>query len=646
MISRTFRRFAASRRSAVAVIMAISLVPLMLLVGIAVDFTFLYQSRTQTAFASQAASTQALRIAAATYALEVANGSTSTVAAQHAIAAGNTLGNLWFDANLGSLTRATLASRSTNTTYDGNTTGVANPNLPPNFTAVVTDTASYPPIFNPLFGSTRNWSYSSNATGTSSYAYAQILLMLDTSGSMLIGANQPDILTMERGSVCPIYTAFQPSDYQPKSAVFYNSPAGYYTTALNSLSSGYYTDAIKEGQANSDGDELDFTTIPNYSDPTKTSPNTDNTGHCASGHGAGSAYLYYSGQNATAPAIDCALACHSSQNTFTANGTTYPADLYGLARSENVTLRIDVMFSATEQVIKDMQSSEAVANQLSVGIYQFNADVLPIATGSSGAASTAGGSGDALPEATTDLAGALSAVQAVDYKVTPSETKIPLLQYENTAYSKANLAANPEVTKEGGVTNFKLSMADLISGTFPTTTQGKLVNAGAGATAATPLKFMFIVTDGMDDSDAGNGGGESGVRVIGDMTSISGENAGTGNCSAIKKLGYTVYVLYVTYYPLADTSYYRYSMNANAATLADFSAKFPSAGSATAQTLSEVPSVTSLPQRYTQSPEAQALQACASNAADFYQASSASDIQTALNQMLKSALASTIRLTN
>jgi hypothetical protein len=45
-------------------------------------------------------------------------------------------------------------------------------------------------------------------------------------------------------------------------------------------------------------------------------------------------------------------------------------------------------------------------------------------------------------------------------------------------------------------------------------------------------------------------------------------------------------------------------------------------------------------------PTAEALVNCASSPTDFYSAASDTDIQTALNAMLKSALASTIRLTN
>lgn len=643
MINRFAARFAENRRAAVAVIMAISLVPLMLLVGIAVDITFLYQSRTQTAFASQAAATQAVRIAAATYQVEVANGSSSTLAAQHAIAAANTVGNLWFNATAGTLIRTSLTAPSTNTTFDGATTGAVNTSAPPNFSATVTVTGTYPPIFDPIFKSTTNWVYASNATATTTYSYAQILLMLDTSGSMLIGADDttqnPDIQTLEENTVCPAQGDIIPSE------------AGQYANTVaggHALSDGEYESDVGAPQ---DKDAVDFTKIPNYSpgsgdalyvDGTVNNGNTFN-GTCQSNFGLKSPAYYYPNKSepSTTAGDPCALACHFSSNKFTysANGKSYFADYYGLARLENdlskanggpgVHLRIDVLFSATEQVIQDMETSEAVANQLSVGVYQFNTDVSAIASGAAA---------DSLPEATSDLSTALSEVEADDYQITPTETAIP--QLINGATS-LNTTAN--TAGEGGDTNFPLSLNDLQNGNPVALKAGKkqpLTVSGNGAAAATPEKFMFIVTDGLEDDSPNNGGGENGANVMGEMTSISGETAGTGSCSYLKNtLKYTVYVLYVTYYPIAAKAYYAPAVEGSRPTNEATNGDYPADINASDQVITETPTQTT-------SPTAKALQACATSPTDFYQASSSADIQTALAAMLKSALASTIRLTN
>jgi hypothetical protein len=630
-------RFMKTRRSAVAVIMAVSLAPLMFLIGIAVDYTFLSQDRTQTAFAAEAAATQATRVAAATYAFEVAQGNPNqSNAAKIAIDDANVAGNLWYAAELGTLTRGTTAAPVTVTTYDGYTTGQINASAPPNFTAQVTDNTSYPPIFNPLFGRTTPWAYNSAATATSQFSYAEILLMLDTSNSMLIGADQTDIQTIEDNSVCPKF--------------------GYIADASgnNNLATHphwYEYQAADNDQIFFNGPSATVPTVANY--PGKSISDTSES--CNPGYGTGTAAGDGMGTG-TAPISNCALACHTTTQTFTDNNPdpgsglksgTFYADPYGMARREGVNLRVDVVLNATEQVIQSMANSEAVANQLSVGVYQFNADISPIATGINYGQT----GGDVLPEATTNLTTALAKVDAVDYKLNPSEQAIPPLTHNTAPATGLNLASTPPTISETGNTNFSKSLNDLIAGNATGGVAGKLSASGSGATPSTPLKFMFIVTDGMQDSAPQNGGGENGGRVIGGMTSIAAEQAaaaaGTPSsaaaCSTLKEqLGYTVYILYVTYYPLAsNNAYYSYLENTDAATNGDFAADI----NASPQLLTEVPSE-SAPQKFADSPTGQALQACASSPSDFYQASSSSDIKTALATMLKSALASTIRLTN
>jgi Flp pilus assembly protein TadG len=626
------RHFVSTRRSAIAVTMAIALVPLILLIGIAVDITFLSQARTQTAFASQAAAASATRIAAATYALEISQGATATNAATLAVNAANEAGNDWFTADLGNYVRGTLASGPTTTTkYNGVTSGQGTTAGPPDFTASITSATSYPPIFDPIFGSTKNWVYSSGATATTNFSYAQILMMLDTSNSMLIGADPSDIATMEGNSVCPKFG-------------YLSIAAG--MTDMHNLQTWY-------GWQSADSDQILFnsaTAVPNYVDPS--GGVSDQSGHCASGYGTGSA-VGNSVTSGTASLNSCALACHSTSATYTdtnppagfKSGTFY-SDLYGMARREGVTLRLDVVLSATENVISDMESSEPTQGQLSVGVYQFNSDVLPIVTGINAGQS----GGDTLPEATSNLTTALTEVQNVDYNHNPNEKAIPALVNET---STLNMTSSPPTAALVGNTNFVKSLNDLVAGNATGGSSDALTASGDGSTAAKPQKFIFIVTDGMQDSAPANGGGENGIRVIGDMTNIAAENAAakaqaaTTNavCSTLKyTLGYTVYVLYVAYYPLAtNIAYYNYLEKPDAATSSDF----PSDSYTTPQILTEVPSESAVNnQKFKDSPGGQALQACASSPTDFYAASSSSDIQTALTSMLKSALASTIRLTN
>jgi Flp pilus assembly protein TadG len=626
-------RFGKTRRAAVAVIMAVSLAPLMFLIGIAVDYTFLSQDRTQTAFAAQAAATQATRVAAATYAFEVAQGNTNqTNAAKIAIDDANIAGNLWYNAELGTLTRGTTATPSTNTTYDGGTTGAVNTATPPNFAATVSDNTSYPPIFNPLFGRTSPWVYGSSATATSQFSYAQILLLLDTSGSMLIGADQGatgDIAKLENATVCP------------QQGTLISTDAGGNIPGGSPLNGGDYA------SASVDNDAVNFLNVSNYKNPKSA---TDQTEPCVTGGtNYGVSPSTYNGLGGSTAGTPCALACHFT--TQVSSVTHNYADYYGLARYLGINLRLDVLFGATEQVIQDMQSGEAVANQLSVGVYNFNTDVFPIVTGSTGGGGT-------LPEATSDLASALSAVNAVDYKQNPLETSIPQLINGSTVSS----VPSKSVANEGGDTDLPLSLQDLEAGNAVSQKNGKnqpLTATGDGSTPAKPLKFIFIVTDGMEDDSTGNGGPANSSptgNVEGEMTSIAGEAANTGTCSYLKNsptgspagLGYTVYVLYVDYYPVANGAYYTAPTPGGRYTNTNTNTDFPSDKNANIQTLTEVTSEAGQPNdaEYKDAPIAKALQACASSPSNFYEANSSASIQTALNQMLKSALASTIRLTN
>jgi len=643
------RQFMSTRRSAIAVIMAIALVPLILLIGIAVDFTFLSQARTQAAFASQAAAAAATRIAASTYALEISQGNTATNAAKLAVAAGEEAGNDWFAANLGTYVRGSLISGPTTTvTYNGTNGSNGTTAGPPDFTASIQSTTSYPPLFDPLFHSTQNWVFGSNATATTQYSYTQILLMLDTSSSMLIGANsgvngetENDVLTMEQGTVCPANGTLAAKGngvnvpLTTNVALNTNYLAGHPTWTNYPVSP---TQPVAQDYLynTNDGDNAYLNSAPNYpgTGPTDYAETCKKVGGLQSGYGT-----------TGIAGVPCALACHYSTTTSPVTG--YSEDYYGLARSENVKLRLDVLFSATEQVIEDMESSEPVSGQLSVGVYQFNTDVFPIVNAS------LGGSG-ALPEATDNLSQALTLVEKDDWQTNPGETVIP--QLINTTNGGAYIAPNSTTASIGGDTNFPLSLQDLEAGNaVPTSSNGNkqpLTATGSGTTAAAPQKFIFIVTDGLED-DSPNNGSSSTQNVMGEMTSITEEakgKNGNGVCSTLKNtLGYTVYVLYVDYNPVADFSYYGLPGGGggtrvpNAYTAEDYPA-YSSVANTSVQDLTAVEGTNG--PTFTTAPIAQALQACASTTSDFYEANSPTQIQMALTSMLKSALASTIRLTN
>ncbi len=135
----------------------------------------------------------------------------------------------------------------------------------------------------------------------------------------------------------------------------------------------------------------------------------------------------------------------------------------------------------------------------------------------------------------------------------------------------------------------------------------KVQPGGDGTTPAAPRKNLFIVTDGLEDYSPAN-------RYIGQMTNPLNETT----CAALKAKNFAIYVLYTPYYPLPNPFY----LNNGARLAVEAPITNPSLSIAAA------------------------LKACASQPSYYYQASSVADINSAMQQMLASALNSPGRITH
>jgi Flp pilus assembly protein TadG len=599
-------RFRHGRRGAIALVFALSLVPLTMLVAMSIDYSFYAQAKAQYQLAGDAAATYAIREANATYVIESATpGVTTATATAVSIAAGQTAGLNWFNSQLATLPRAYTSGTPTVTVKSTNTTATA----PAGFSATVSYTGIYPPFFDLIFNTTKNWYVIGSSSAATGYSYAEILLLLDTSGSMLIGANQSDVVALSDVTACI------PNSEIGKVWTSATRPLGF-----NQFSSLYNTDPR---------DEIDLANVSGLNSATGQCKNT-------------SSVTYNNGQAAVAP---CAFACHTTTVTA-ADG--YTEDYYGIARRLNphqtpsasggVTLRLDAVFLAAENVIQDMQSAEQASGQFSVGVYQFNDDVSPIVDGSTAA-------GDASTEATANLSTALQEVEADDWMKTPSETTVPIM------------SAAGETTD---FTNFPLAMTHLQNGTFQNSsftgavTLSPLTPAGSGATAGLPQKDLFIVTDGMEDSGPNSAVG----RLMGEMAGVTAEGgAPTATtpalCSYLKKtLGFTIYVLLITYNYVPD--YFYYLVPAGEPSTPYTNEDFPLLTSAKAgienwvegdntNNTYEAVDPDPLPKS---PPDYQGLAACASTPTDIFTATSSADISAKMSLILKSALSSTIKLTD
>jgi Flp pilus assembly protein TadG len=183
----------------------------------------------------------------------------------------------------------------------------------------------------------------------------------------------------------------------------------------------------------------------------------------------------------------CAFACHESD--------TSPNDYYGLARSLNVTLRMDLVAQATQNLMTTAQSTETSNNaNYRAAIYTFNTGFNTI----------------------TSLTSSLSTAKSQAANINLYE--VPYQNWNSDA-----------------ITNYTSAMTQINS---------IMPNPGNGTNQRgdTPQEVLFIVTDGVEDEMV------SGSRVQALMD--------PSYCTTIKNRGIRIAVLYTTYLPLPTNAWY------------------------------------------------------------------------------------------
>ena len=181
----------------------------------------------------------------------------------------------------------------------------------------------------------------------------------------------------------------------------------------------------------------------------------------------------------------CAFACHESD--------TSPNDYYGLARKLGVTLRIDNLAAATQNLMTTAQSTASAINATyRMAIYTFNYGFDTIAT------------------LTSNLTYAKT--QAGTIKI----YEVPAQNWNNDE-----------------ITNYDNAMSSM---------NGILPNPGTGAVNDKPQEVMIFVTDGVEDENV------NGKRQQSLMD--------PSWCTIIKNRGIRIAVLYTTYLPLPTNSWY------------------------------------------------------------------------------------------
>jgi len=185
---------------------------------------------------------------------------------------------------------------------------------------------------------------------------------------------------------------------------------------------------------------------------------------------------------------NCAFACHE---------TDLPgADYYALAKSLGITMRIDVVRQATQNLMTTAATDETLPNQFGMAIYDFGPD----ATLLSPTAATA----YQVSALTTNLTTSASNAASIDLMTVP---------YQNYNTDEQ--------------TNYTSVLANMNTA-IPTN--------GSGMTATSPEEVLFMVTDGLQDS---YNCAYSGCRRLSPID--------TTTCTTLKARGVRIAVLYTTY---------------------------------------------------------------------------------------------------
>lgn len=192
----------------------------------------------------------------------------------------------------------------------------------------------------------------------------------------------------------------------------------------------------------------------------------------------------------------CGFACHITGST---------TDYYALAKRTGVTMRIDVVRQATQQLMDTAAATVRMAGQFRMAIYTFGA-------------SCATPGFTTVTSLTSSLATAKSQASAIDLMTIPSQ-----------GYN------NDQCTDFDGT----LSALNLA-----------IATPGDGATAGAPQKVLLFVSDGVADAYYPS------TCLKPTTGGRCQEPINTATCTAIKNRGIRIAVLYTTYLPLTTNSWY------------------------------------------------------------------------------------------
>ncbi len=192
----------------------------------------------------------------------------------------------------------------------------------------------------------------------------------------------------------------------------------------------------------------------------------------------------------------CAFACHD-----TTNSNSY----YNLAKKLGVTMRIDVVRTATQQLMTTATNTETYPNQFRVAIYDFG------------------------PNATS---AGLTKIQSLTSNLTTAASSAGTIDLMQVAGQNQN---NDQDTGYD-------SVLPAINSAIPT--------PGTGGSSSSPQKLLFFVSDGVADENLPSSCSQPTTN------GRCQEPINTALCTTIKNRGIQIAVLYTTYLPLPTNAWY------------------------------------------------------------------------------------------
>lgn len=200
----------------------------------------------------------------------------------------------------------------------------------------------------------------------------------------------------------------------------------------------------------------------------------------------------------------CAFACH--QYTYDSKGNVTgdnTSDYYHVAQNNNIKLRIQVLRDAVSALVDQANASMTLAQQFQMEMWTFN-------------------------DSTTQ-----TRLQAMTPTLNLIKSAAPNI---DIAYAYQNQADNQ--------TDFERAIAKMNT-TIPA--------SGTGITAASPIRFLFLVTDGVEDTGGTVTNQSAGTQItssrfIGPLS--------PSTCNALKANNVRIGIVYTQYLPIYTNSFY------------------------------------------------------------------------------------------